>query len=102
MLKVVFLTKKEKMLQKNILKFLEISNRIKFVLKTNKDIIQDNINVNFTEILEDSVKLNVKATGGSGNYTYKYVVYNTNTKVWYTLKDLPLYLIFKCKIKNTY
>ena len=38
---------------------IEISNRIKFVLKTNKDIIQDNINVNFTEILNDSVNLNI-------------------------------------------
>jgi len=37
----------------------EISDKIKLVLKTNPDIIQDNINVNFTEILEDSIKLNI-------------------------------------------
>lgn len=46
-------------LNSNVTTLKEISNRIKFVLKTNKDIIQDNINVNFIEILEDSVKLNV-------------------------------------------
>lgn len=46
-------------LNSNISTLKEISNRIKFVLKTNKDIIQDNINVNFTEILEDSVVLNI-------------------------------------------
>lgn len=46
-------------LNSNVTTLKEISNRIKFVLKTNKDILQDNINVNFTEILEDSVKLNI-------------------------------------------
>lgn len=37
----------------------EISDKIKLVLNTNPNIIQDNINVNFTEILEDSIKLNI-------------------------------------------
>lgn len=37
----------------------EIGNRIKFVLKTNKDIISEDIHVNFTQILEDSINLNV-------------------------------------------
>ena len=46
-------------LNSNVTILKEMSNRIKFVLKTNKDIIQDNINVNFTEILDDSVKLNI-------------------------------------------
>lgn len=46
-------------LNSNVSTLKEISNRIKFVLKTNKDIIQDNINVNFTDILDDSVVLNI-------------------------------------------
>lgn len=46
-------------LDSNITTLKEISNRIRFVLKTNKDIIQDSINVNFTQILEDSINLNI-------------------------------------------
>lgn len=57
-------------LNSNVTTLKEISNRIKFVLKTNKDIIQDNINVNFTEILNDSVNLNI--------YFYTPIVEYTN------------------------
>lgn len=46
-------------LDSNITVLKEMSNRIRFVLKTNKDIIPDDIHINFTEILEDSIKLNI-------------------------------------------
>ena len=46
-------------LNSNVTVLKEISNRIKFVLKTNKDIIPDSINVNFSEILEDGINLNI-------------------------------------------
>lgn len=40
-----------------------------------------------TKELGSSIQLNVTASGGSGTYTYKYVVHNLETDSWYTLKD---------------
>lgn len=56
-------------LNSNVATLKEISNRIKFVLKTNKDIIQDNININFTNISEDAIVLNIYFYTGIVEYT---------------------------------
>ena len=42
---------------------------------------------NVIAFVGDSVKLSVTASGGSGSYTYKYVVYNVDTNAWFVLKD---------------
>ena len=42
---------------------------------------------NIVAFVGDSINLSVATSGGSGSYTYKYVVYNVDTKAWFVLKD---------------
>lgn len=67
-------------LNSNVTLLKEISNRIKFVLKTNKDIIQDNINVNFTNIAEDAIVLNVYFYTNIVDYT-EYLAFKSDINI---------------------
>ena len=53
-----------------------------------------------TVTVGDSLTLNASATGGSGGYTYKYVVHNLDTNTWYTLKDYSNNMTYITKISN--
>ena len=57
------------------------SNALTGVLKINNS--TNTIDANVSDLLI----LTASASGGSGSYTYKYVVHNLDTNVWYTLKD---------------
>lgn len=48
--------------------------------------INDSLNPKNISVGEQ-IKMAVTANGGSGEYTYKYVVHNLDTNIWYTLKD---------------
>lgn len=58
-----------------------VNENLNGILKINGSI--DGINTR----VGNSIKLEVTASGGNSGYTYKYVVHNLDSNIWYTLKD---------------
>ena len=79
------------------------TNRIK--VSANNETLKGDLKINnMTTSIKTSVgsilKLEVNASGGGGNYTYKYVVHNLNTNTWYTLKDYNSISTYTTKISS--
>ena len=53
-----------------------------------------------TKSVGDSITLSATAAGGSGSYTYKYVVYNVDTNAWVTLKDYSSSASYTVKLSS--
>ena len=68
------------------------TNRIKVTVTSASNELKASATVNGSTnnviaFVGDTIKIAATATGGTGSYTYKYAVLNTDTNVWYVLKD---------------
>ena len=82
------------------------TNRISVTVNEAITELSASLNVNgstaaLTKSVGDNITLNTVASGGSGSYTYKYVLYNVDANTWVTLKDYSSSSSYTLKLSST-